>query len=129
MKSVDTNILVRLLTGDDPAQYRKARKLFESSNIFIPDTVVLETEWVLRYAYSIHSKQICTAFRKLFGLSNVRLTNAMTVSQAITWHESGLDFADAMHLAASLDHDQICTFDIMFAKKARSLCDCKVTLI
>ncbi|MCP5410517.1 MAG: PIN domain-containing protein, partial [Chromatiaceae bacterium] len=51
MIGVDTNVLVRLLTRDDEAQFRKALKLFQQEEIFIPKTVFLETEWVLRYAY------------------------------------------------------------------------------
>ncbi|WP_225895747.1 PIN domain-containing protein [Dendronalium phyllosphericum] len=52
MVAVDTNIIVRLLTQDDELQYRKSREIFQNKNIFIPDTVVLETEWVLRFAYT-----------------------------------------------------------------------------
>ena len=48
MASIDTNVLVRFLTSDDPGQYAKARTLFEREAIFISDTVILETEWVLR---------------------------------------------------------------------------------
>ncbi len=48
---VDTNIIVRLLTHDDPVQSAKADALFKKDHLFIPDTVLLETEWVLRYAY------------------------------------------------------------------------------
>lgn len=50
--AVDTNIVVRLLARDDEMQYQASRILFETQEIFIPDTVVLELEWVLRYAYN-----------------------------------------------------------------------------
>ena len=98
MIAIDTNILIRLLTRDDPKQYSVSRKLFEKEEIFIPDTVILETEWVLRFAYDYSSAEICASLKKLFGLPNVTLTNDLIVSQAITWYESGLDFADAFHL-------------------------------
>ena len=48
--AIDTNIIVRLLTGDDASQCQQARHIFESHEVFIPDTVILETEWVLRFA-------------------------------------------------------------------------------
>ena len=51
MISVDTNIVVRLLTQDDEVQYQKSLEIFQSPEIFIADTVILETEWVLRFAY------------------------------------------------------------------------------
>ena len=42
MTAVDTNVVVRLLTGDDPAQEAAARALFESGPIWIAKTVLLE---------------------------------------------------------------------------------------
>lgn len=72
MISVDTNIVVRFLTQDDKQQYAKSLKLFQEQDIFIPDTVILETEWVLRFAYRFQPQEICQAFRKLFGLPNVQ---------------------------------------------------------
>jgi predicted nucleic-acid-binding protein len=50
MVAVDTNIIVRLLTQDDEAQYQKSLEIFQTQTIFIPDTVILETEWVLAIA-------------------------------------------------------------------------------
>jgi len=49
--AVDTNIIIRFLVNDDPKQFKKAYSIFNTKEIFIPDTVILETEWVLRYAY------------------------------------------------------------------------------
>ncbi len=51
MISVDTNLLVRILTNDDPIQARRAVRILRSDDIYIPKTVLLETEWVLRHAY------------------------------------------------------------------------------
>ncbi|WP_017741655.1 type II toxin-antitoxin system VapC family toxin [Scytonema hofmannii] len=76
MDAVDTNIIVRLLTQDDELQYQKSLEIFQMKNIFIPDTVIIETEWVLRYAYKFKRDEICRALRKLFSLSNVNLNNA-----------------------------------------------------
>lgn len=44
MLAIDTNVLVRLLVSDNPAQSKASPKLFASEDIFIPDTVLLETE-------------------------------------------------------------------------------------
>ena len=44
MIAIDTNIIVRLLTKDDTDQYNKAYNLFNEHDVFIADTVILETE-------------------------------------------------------------------------------------
>jgi predicted nucleic acid-binding protein len=126
--AVDTNVLVRLLTGDHPGQYKASRKLFSSEEIFVPDTVVLETAWVLRAAYELEPGTICEALRRVFGLQNVTLANGEAISQALDWHEAGLDFADAFHLALSKGHDVLKTFDTDFIKRARSLGTCRVEM-
>ena len=67
MIAADTNI-IRFLTHDDDSQFTKSRKLFQTEALFIPDTVILETAWVLRYAYGFNRNEICEALTKLFGL-------------------------------------------------------------
>ncbi len=44
MIAIDTNIIVRFLTRDDEQQYKKSFAIFKTKEIFIPDTVILETE-------------------------------------------------------------------------------------
>lgn len=126
MISVDTNILVRLLTGDDEQQYQKSLELFQEQDLFIPDTVILETEWVLRFAYQFQPVDICQAFRNLFGLANVHLNNPNLMAQVLQWHENGLDFADALHLAKSYNCSTMYTFDDRFLKRAKGLTSCEV---
>lgn len=53
MIAVDTNVIVRLLTNDDPHQTEKVARLMEGNSVFISKTVLLETEWVLRVAYNL----------------------------------------------------------------------------
>jgi predicted nucleic-acid-binding protein len=126
MVAVDTNIIVRLLTQDDEAQYQKSLEIFQTQTIFIPDTVILETEWVLRFAYKFKPVEICTALRKVLGLPNVNVSNNNLVFQALQWHEAGLDFADAFHLAQSQNHAEFYTFDEKFVKKAKGITSCEV---
>ena len=128
MISVDTNIIVRFLTHDDDKQYKKAFKIFNSSEIFIADTVILETEWVLRFAYEFKPEDICNAFISLFGLKNINLSNATFTSQAIEWYKMGMDFSDAMHLTQCQQYEKLYTFDKKFTLKAKALTDCKVVL-
>lgn len=126
MIAVDTNVVVRLLTKDDEQQYIKSFKLFQEQNVFIPDTVILETEWVLRFAYQFKPSDICKAFKNLFGLPNVQITNASLIAQVLQWHENNLDFADAFHLAQSHNCSGMYTFDDKFLKKAKGLAPCEV---
>ncbi|MEQ1485137.1 type II toxin-antitoxin system VapC family toxin [Methyloglobulus sp.] len=128
MIAVDTNIIVRLLTQDDAEQYPKALQLFASNEIFIADSVVLECEWVLRFAYHFDSVQINTALTKLFGLPNVHLTHPALLAQTLAWHSQGLDFADAFHLAFSQHCNAFYSFDKKMIKAAKNIDSCKVVL-
>jgi predicted nucleic-acid-binding protein len=127
MISVDTNVIVRLLTGDDQPQLKKAKSLFENERIFITTTVVLETEWVLRYAYRFKPFQIADAFQALFGLLNVQLEEPHIVADAIKWHKKDLDFADALHLSKSQNSRSFATFDKKLIKKALKLTNIPVS--
>jgi predicted nucleic-acid-binding protein len=75
MIAIDTNIVVRFLTEDDPIQFKQAVKLFNELDLFIADSVVLEMKWVLRFAYKFSPVEIVSAFRKLLGLANVHVDN------------------------------------------------------
>lgn len=126
MIAIDTNIVVRLLTRDDEPQYQKSLKLFQEQNVFIPDTVILETEWVLRFAYDFNRDEILSGFKKLFGLSNVYLTSHSLLSSVLQWYENGLDFADALHLAQSLSCSAFYTFDNRLFKRGQLLVEYEI---
>ncbi len=83
MIAVDTNLLVRLLTKDDPNQAKRAAKILESDVIFIPKTVALETEWVLRHAYGINKDAIMKGFQKIikahFILKKIKIEDIPTL--------------------------------------------------
>lgn len=123
----DTNLLVRLLTQDDPAQFEWAKAVFARENILILTTVVLETEWVLRYAYKFDKSAIFTAFNKLFGLPNVTLSEPNRVQQAMQWSLAGLDFADSLHLAAVEQDQQFSTFDEKLLARAKTVTNVRVS--
>jgi predicted nucleic acid-binding protein len=118
MIAVDTNVIIRLVTEDNPVQATKARDLFQSGPISIPLTVLLETEWVLRRLYKRDPDAIIDTLEALISLPNVRCQNEPAVRRAIAWRRSGLDFADALHLALAGDVEQLATFDHAFACQA-----------
>ncbi len=80
----------------------------------------------MRFAYKFSSSEIYQAFTRLFGLPNVYLTNANLISQVLEWHQAGLDFADAFHLAQSQHYSRLYTFDRKFLQKAQNLTECEV---
>lgn len=128
MLAVDTNLIVRLLTRDDAAQAQRAAALFSSEQIFISRTVLLETEWVLRFSYELPRNIILLALRNVAGLPNVRVERQDEVSEALDGFESGLDFADALHLAASRNAGRFATFDQKLVNRASKLTDIELIL-
>lgn len=121
MLVVDTNVIVRYLTNDDTAQATRARRLLAQQSIFVPLTVLLETEWVLRSVYGFGASAVVHALRAFAGLPRVTLESPETAALAFDWVEQGMDFADALHLAAARKHDGLATFDKTLARAARKL--------
>jgi predicted nucleic-acid-binding protein len=119
MIAVDTNVLVRVLTNDDPAQAKRALSRLRSDTAWIGRTVLLETEWVLRHAYKLDAAAIGKAFSTLLGVASIEIENRAQVLQALSWHSAGMDFADALHLAASHATTAFVSFDRDLAKNAK----------
>ncbi len=111
MHAVDTNVVVRLVTSDDPLQTARAAALFARQDIFVPVTVVLETEWVLRRGYRYSMAQIADAFRAIIGLPGVTVERSDQVFRALDLCEAGMDFADALHFCAMPEGAVFATFD------------------
>jgi len=128
MLAVDTNIVVRLLTNDDATQTRRAAALFASEQIYLSRTVLLESEWVLRFSYELPPNIILLALRKLVGLPNVMLEQQREIAEALDGFEQGLDFADALHLAASRRAGRFASFDRKLIKRAEKLTDIELVL-
>jgi len=121
MRAVDTNVIVRYLTGDDPAQADKARAVIGHEPVFVPRTVVLEVEWVLRGVYDMPTSRVISALRALAGLPGVSVEDAPMVARAMDWAEGGMDFADALHLVAAAECQGLLTFDKRFVRSAARL--------
>jgi len=119
MTAVDTNVLVRLLTGDEPKQAAAARSLFASGPIWIAKTVLLETGWVLRRLYGFEDSAVRDAFVKLFGLKNVHAEDASSVATALELTAQGIELADAMHLSSRPPGAAFVSFDKSFVQRAR----------
>lgn len=119
MLAVDTNVIVRYLTNDHSQHSPRARKLVDGQDVWVPITVLLETEWVLRSVYHYPPAQIAVALRKFAGMPRVTLENAALAAQALDWAEGGMDFADALHLSTSGHCEAFATFDSNLSKAAK----------
>ena len=118
MRAIDTNVLVRYLTGDEPEQAARARTAVEAGDIFVSTTVLLESEWVLRNAYGFAGGEVAAALRAFSGLPGVSAENPVLLSEALDLAENGMDFADALHLGAAAGCETLLTFDRRFIETA-----------
>lgn len=119
MRAIDTNVVVRFLTGDDPGQARRARVVLDAGPVLVPTTVILESEWVLRSGYGLEKTEVIGALLGFAGLPNTVLQEPERVSRALEWAAAGLDFADALHLAAAADCEALVSFDRKLASAAK----------
>jgi predicted nucleic-acid-binding protein len=119
MKALDTNVLARLLLQDDTAQFKRAKALLGSGEMFTaPVTVMLELVWVLE-SNDCSPAEIAHALAMLLDLPNFRLSQADALPAALGTYAQGMDFADALHLGLVSGADALLTFDKAFAKRAR----------
>jgi predicted nucleic acid-binding protein len=125
MLAIDTNLIVRFLVRDHPAQSAKAKALIEGEDVFVASTVVLETAWVLRSIYGYSNHQLGAALTAFGGLPRVTLEEPAVVAQALEWMKAGIDFADALHLAKAHGCTEFVSFDRGFAKAANRVSDIK----
>ena len=110
------------ITNDDRAQAaRAATFLREQELVFIPKTVVLEFEWVLRSAYRIGPSAIVSALRNVLTVFNVEIEDEAAVRQAIEWYENEMHFVDGLHAASAGRDRKFATFDNALRRKLRHL--------
>jgi predicted nucleic-acid-binding protein len=96
--------------------------LLESSAVFVPLSVVLELEWVVRGFYETEPASFCQVVEHLIGMPHVTVERWEAVKDALDWHRRGLDFADALHLSCSGSRERFVSFDDRrFVRRARRL--------
>ena len=126
MLGLDTHVLARYYVregGPARVQEEAARAVIEQGEpLFVPKTVVLELEWVLRGVYGHLAADVCRVFKHLLALEHVAVEDSATVETAVGKLKRGLDFADALHHAGSRACAAFVTFDAkVFAGKAKRL--------
>lgn len=123
MRALDTNVLARFFV-DDPddaqaARQRPAAQAAMAARAYVPVTVLLELEWVMRGFYGLPPKDIARAFRALAGIEHITIEDRDAVLVALDAFDAGLDFADALHLARSARATSFATFDKRLAQRVR----------
>jgi predicted nucleic-acid-binding protein len=125
VKAVDTNILARFFIDDpDDVESQRQRPVAAralAGHVWVSVTVLLEFEWVMRGFYELSTRDVARVLRALCGLENVVLDDRDHVLSAIGWHEQGMDFADALHLARSSRCEAFVTFDRGLVRRSSRL--------
>ncbi len=119
MPALDTNVLVRYVVEDDIAQLAAARRLIrkcvsEGQTLFVPVTVALELEWVLRASYEYAKDEVMEVLASLFSAAELSFESERALEVALQLYREGpADFADCLHvaLAAQAGELPLWTFD------------------
>jgi len=111
VRAVDTNVLARFYLHDDVAQARIAAGILSAGDVFVAKTVMLELKWVLRYVAEQPATNVIDCLVHLLGLPGITVEDREEIETALSHCQKGLDFADALHLAASASCSELLTFD------------------
>lgn len=124
MPALDTNVLVRYVVQDDSGQLAAARRLIErcvgaGHSLFVPMTVSLELEWVLRANFGYVKDDVLQVLSNLFSAAELVFESERALEVALQLYREGTaDFADCLHIALATEAGEqpLWTFDKSAAK-------------
>ncbi len=124
MAGLDTNVLVRWLVADDDVQVARVQALLESGrstgrSFFVPTTVLLELEWVLRSRYRLDKPAILSALNALLETQEFDIQAEAALERALHLYRQGrADFAHCLHagLCGAAGQAPLLTFDAQAAR-------------
>jgi predicted nucleic-acid-binding protein len=124
MAALDTNVLVRYIIQDDAAQLAAAKRLInrcvgKGLTLFIPVTVVLELEWVLRSSFELGKNDVLLTLSSLFSVAELTFESERALEVALQlFRKSSAEFADCLHVAlvTQAGEQPLWTFDKGAAK-------------
>jgi predicted nucleic-acid-binding protein len=107
MAALDTNVLVRYLVKDNEAQFAQVKKLVtqvlqSGATLYVPVTVILELEWVLRSNFDKTKLQVIEALTTLLSAAELSFASESAIEEAVHLYKNhNADFADCVHIALS----------------------------
>ena len=112
---LDTNVLIRHLTGDPPSQAARAtRFLAEADELLLADLIVAEVVYVLESFYEVGRARVAELVRAIIAFDAVHVVDEELLLRAVEAYEiERLDFAEA-YLVASAERsgvDSVASFD------------------
>lgn len=114
MRAVDSNLLVRLVTQDDPKQ-AAAAEAFVSKGAWVSHVVLAEVVWVLDSVYGLRPGQIAVAVEMLIEHEHLTIQDADVVAAALRAFRGkrSVEFTDCLVLAIAqkAGHSPLGTFD------------------
>jgi predicted nucleic-acid-binding protein len=121
MRAVDTNVLIRALTGDDPVQSPAARGYIHNNGpVWVSHVVLVETIWVFDSVYGCGKPQLIEALNRIIDNKDLALEEPLVVRAALALYQSKakVGFSDSMVLerARSAGHLPLATFDKALGK-------------
>jgi len=125
MIGIDTNILIRYLTGDDKVQSIKATELIErysgqENSIFVNNIVICELVWVLERGYKYSKEQIISVLKEIFSTVEFSFENQQVLWLSVLEYENyKTDFSDI--LIGKLNIFNGCNYTVTFDKAASEL--------
>ncbi len=116
---IDTNLLVRYLTEDDPAKANEVKRLLlkaaqDEVRLLIPSVVIAELAWILQSFYRLERNEIVPLLNAILHTHGVEVSDKSVISRSIAlYRESAMDFIDAwiIAFAEGAEVSSIYTFD------------------
>lgn len=98
-----------------------AARTIDGAACFVPVTVTLEYEWVLRGSYRLGAAIIADSLDALLSVQTLHFEDEPAIRAALVRYRAGMDFADALHYERARHCEAFVSFDANFIRKAKRL--------
>jgi len=116
---VDTNLIIRFLSQDDPQKASRVEALFRKTteSYFLPDLVVAEVIWVLLSTYKLTKNQVIDDIRSLIAVNSISCNYSLLNHALGIWQPHNISFVDSYLAALAIQKESnLYSFDKDFDK-------------